>query len=49
VKLYKDDGMSVIDRNELVPRKGHTAEIQDINEQCSGFRKQIGNDLKNRI
>jgi hypothetical protein len=36
-------------RNELVPRKGHTAEMQDINEQCSGFRKQIGNDLKNRI
>jgi hypothetical protein len=29
------------DRNDLVPRKGHTAEMQDINDQCSEFWKQM--------
>jgi hypothetical protein len=29
------------ERNELLPRKGHTAEMKDINEQHPGFWKQM--------
>ena len=29
------------DRNDLVPRKGHTSEMQGINEKYPGFRRQM--------
>ena len=29
------------DRNDLVPRKGHTAEMQGIDEKHPGFRRQM--------